>query len=286
MILKNRTKSLIQVHIAVFLFGFSALFGKFLNLSPIVIVFGRVTFAAIALGAILILSKKHFKLKPKKDYFYMFFLGFIFAFHWAAFFQSVQVSNIAIAVLTFSTYPLFVTFMEPYFFKEKIRQKDIIIALITFSGIMLVIPSFELKNNFTQGALWGIIAGFTGAMLTIYNKLFVKKYSGMLLAFYECSFAAIILLPFVYCTQFKLGSSDVLLLILLGVIFTALSHVLYITSVSHMKAQLASIITCLEPVYGIIFAVILLNEIPTIRTLTGGLIILGSTIYATLKPKD
>ncbi len=286
MLLNKRTLALIQVHLAVFLFGFSALFGKILSLTPITIVFYRVVIATLTLGTIIFLLKQKLKLISKRDYFFMFILGSIFSIHWITFFKSVQVSTVAIGVLTFSTYPIFVTFLEPYFFKEKIRQKDIISAALAFSGIVLVIPSFELSNNITQGAFWGVISGLTGAFLTIFNKMLVKKYSGIQLAFYQCLFASILLFPFVFSSSPALKSNDFFLLILLGVIFTALSHVLYINSVLHIKAQLASIITCLEPVYGIVFAIILLKETLGIRTIVGGAIILGSIIFATLKSRN
>ena len=279
-IMNAKTKSLIEIHIAVFLFGFSSIFGKVINQLPVTIVFGRVAFAAITLGVILLYFKDSFKLKSQKDYYSLAILGFIFAIHWITFFQSIKVSNIAIAVITFSTFPIFVTFMEPYVFNEKIRKVDIVISLITFIGILFVVPEFNLANSSTQGALWGIAAGFTCAILTIYSKKSVEKYSGILVSFYQCTTAAVILLPFVFQLRPTLQKSDILLLGLLGVIFTALSHTLFIKGVKHIKAQLASIIVSLEPIYGITFAAILLKEIPTGRTLIGGIIILGSILYA------
>lgn len=283
--MNNKTKSLIEIHIAVFLFGFSALFGKVINQLAITIVFARVLFAAITLGITLILLKSNFKLKSKKDFIALTTLGLIFAIHWVTFFQSIKVSSIAIAVITFSTFPIFVTFMEPYIFKENLKKSDIIIALITFTGILLVVPEFNLANNYTQGALWGVAAGFTCAILTIYSKKYIEKYSGILISFYQCLTAAIILCPFVFCLKLSVSPKEVVLLILLGVIFTALSHTLFIRGTEHVKAQLASIIVCLEPVYGITFAAILLKEIPNCRTIIGGVIILGCVLYASFNLK-
>lgn len=283
--MKEETKSLFLVHIAVFLFGFSSLFGKLINQSPITIVFGRVLFATITLTLILFYFKQKFKLESKKDFIYLTAFGGLFAIHWITFFQAVQLSNVAVAVLTFSTFPVFVTFMEPYFFKEKIKQIDIIVAITAFIGVTLIIPEFELKNKITQGAIWGIISGLTCAVLILFSRKYVRKYSSLLISFYQCATSTIILFPFIIFTKPILAENDLILLILLGVIFTALSHTLFIKSVQHIKAQLASIITCLEPVYGIIFAAIILNEIPSPKTFIGGCVILGAIIYATLKSK-
>jgi drug/metabolite transporter (DMT)-like permease len=77
-----------------------------------------------------------------------------------------------------------------------------------------------------------------------------------------------------------------LLLILLGIVCTAVAHSLFISGSSNVKAQTASIIASLEPVYGIIFSMILLSEIPTLQITLGGLIILGSSIYVTIKSRN
>ena len=75
------------------------------------------------------------------------------------------------------------------------------------------------------------------------------------------------------------------MLLLLGVVFTALAHTLFIRSMRTIKAQQASIIISLEPVYGIVLAALLLSEIPTVRMLIGGGLILGAAIYTMRRSK-
>ncbi len=278
--MQQKTKSLLEIHIAVLLFGLAGLFGKFIILPSALIVLGRVFFASIALGAVLRFSKQDIRLASKKDYFLLGLLGIILAIHWTTFFHSVQISTVAIGLLTFSTFPVFTTFIEPFVFKEKLKTKDIVIALVTLFGVALIIPTFELGNNVTQGAIWGTVSGFTFAILSILNRKYVKKYSSLTIAFYQDLVATIVLLPFLFFTNASFHLKDILLLILLGVVFTAVSHSLFIKGMTHIKAQLASIIASLEPVYGIIFAIFLLNEIPTARTIMGGVIILGATFVA------
>ena len=101
------------------------------------------------------------------------------------------------------------------------------------------------------------------------------------MAFYQDFFACIFLLPFVLVSPVIITKSDWGLLILLGVVFTAFAHTLFIRSMKNIKAQQASIIVSLEPVYGIIFAVLLLSEIPSLRTVIGGILILGAAFYTT-----
>jgi drug/metabolite transporter (DMT)-like permease len=280
-----KNKSLTEIHIAVFLFGLSGLFGKFLALPPMIIVLGRVFFSSIFLFCIMKYLKNDIKLKQKKHYVQLALMGMLLAIHWSTFFKSIQVSTVAIGLLTFSTFPVFVAFLEPYFFKEKIRLSDINSAIITFIGVILVIPRFEIGNTLTQGVLWGILSGFTYAILSMLNRSYVKQYASTVIAFYEQFAATIILLPFLFLQKPVFQRSDLLLLILLGTVFTGISHTLFINGLKNIKTQIASIISCLEPVYGIVFAIFLLGEIPTIREAIGGIVILGAIIYSTVKSK-
>lgn len=194
-------------------------------------------------------------------------------------------STVAIGLLTFSTFPVFVTFLEPYFFKEKIKLSDIVIAIVTFLGVLLVIPKLELGNNLTQGVVWGVISGFTYAILSMLNRKYVKEYSSSVIAFYEQFVATIVLIPFLFLQKPTFYLGDILLLIILGMIFTGISHLLFINGLKNIKTQTAGIISSLEPVYGILFAVFLLREIPTLREILGGIIILGTVLYSTIKSK-
>jgi drug/metabolite transporter (DMT)-like permease len=90
------------------------------------------------------------------------------------------------------------------------------------------------------------------------------------------------LFPLLFFKDFSIRPMDFLLLAVLGIFCTALAHVLFIKSLVHIRTQLASIIACLEPVYGILFAFALLGEIPALRTILGGGIILGTIVAASM----
>lgn len=282
--LKNR--SLAEIHIAVLLFGFAGLFGKLIPLPSLIIVFGRVIFASSFLFIVLLFQKQNIKLKNKKDYLYFSIQGVILAFHWVTFFLAIQLSTVAIGLLTFSTFPVFVTFIEPIFFKDKIKPKDILIAFITFLGVALVIPNFTFENTMTQGAIYGILSGFTFAILSVLNKKYVNEYKSLVISFYQCFVAIFVLLPFVLVLKPVFEVKDILLLSLLGIVFTGISHTLFINGLKNVKAQTASIIASLEPVYGIIATVVLIGEIPVIREVIGGIIILAMAAYSTLETRN
>ena len=279
----QKRHGLVEIHIAVLLFGLAGLFGKFLFLPPLVIVFGRTSFAALTLTAILFYSKTQIRTKSIRDFTVLILLGGILAIHWITFFHAIQISTVAVGLLTFSTFPVFVTFMEPYFFKEKLRPFDMLTAVSVVLGLILVIPSLDVQNNITQGAFWGTMSGFTFAVLSLLNRKYVGTYPPMVIVWYQNWMATLILFPFLFFQDLSLHLTDFLLLAILGIFCTALAHVLFIKSLVRIKTQLASITACLEPVYGIIFAFVLLGEIPALRTIIGGSIILGTIAIASMK---
>lgn len=281
----DKNKSLMQIHLAVLLFGLSGLFGKFITLPPIIIVSGRVCFSSAFLFIVIKVFKRGIRLKEKRHYLYLIIMGGILVIHWTTFFKAIQMSTVAIGLLTFSTFPVFVTFLEPYFFKEKLKVSDVIVAVITFLGVALVIPKFELCNDVTQGVIWGVISGFTYALLSMFNRKYVNEYSSLVVAFYEQIVAAVLLIPVWFVSHPVVQTKDILLIILLAVVFTGISHTLFIEGLKNIKTQTAGIISCLEPLYAIIFAALLLNEIPGIREVLGGVIILGTVFYSTIKSK-
>ncbi|MBW2178286.1 MAG: EamA family transporter [Deltaproteobacteria bacterium] len=278
-----KTQALISIHLSVLLFGVAGLFGKLIHLSPSMIVFGRTLFASIALAIVLPMLKTEFRIKSKSDLLGFFCMGAILAVHWMAFFHSIQISTVAIGLLTYSSFPIFVTFLEPFFLGEKVRVFDILISVVVFWGLVLVIPEFDLSNNLTRGVFWGVFSGFTFAVLSILNRRYVADYSALAIALYQDVVACLILLPFVGHSVLSLTSSQWSYLVLLGVVFTALAHTLFIRGMLVVKAQLASVIACLEPVYGILIALAVLHEIPSSREIFGGVVIVGAIVYATQK---
>ena len=277
---------LFEIHIAVLFFGLAGLFGKLVNQPPTVIVFGRVLFAMAFLLPAMWYLKQSLRLSRTRDYFALLLQGFILALHWGTFFQAIQVATVAVGLITFSTFPIFVTFLEPVFFKEKLRPADVVLALVTFTGVVVVVPAFNLDNTTTQGALWGITSGLTFALLSIMNRKYARAYSSLVVAFYQDAAAALFLIPFLFLPAPVMTLPDMLWLALLGIVFTGVAHSLFIRGLAHVKAQAASIIASLEPVYGILAAALLLGESPALRELAGGVVILGAALYATLRKAD
>lgn len=280
---KESNKGLISLHLAVLLLGVVGLFAKVVNLPSVIIVLGRVFFSSIFLWCFLFFRKQKILLNEKKDYVWMIGAGMVLAVHWTCHMQAIQTSTVAIGTLVFSTFPLFVTFMEPYLFHEKLKISDIICALVMLAGVLFIVPEFELSNSMTQGVLWGLGSAFTYAILGLLNRRFTTTYQAPVVSFYEQSVACIVLLPTLFVLRPEITVKDAGMLLIMGVVFTAIAHTLFINSLKTVKVRTAGIVSGLESVYSIIAALIFLGEVPGVKEIVGGVIIMAAVFYSTLK---
>jgi drug/metabolite transporter (DMT)-like permease len=284
--MSRHSRNLLQIHAAVLLFGLAGLFGKLLlPWKPVVISFGRVVLASLAL--LVVARWRRVVLGPLSRGSLAAFiaLGVLLAVHWTTFFQSVQASSVALALITYSTFPVFVAFLEPLFFREKLRASDVVLAAVALGGIATLRPDWKLEDRATQGVLWGIGSGLTFALLSLLNRKYVRHHSSITIALYQDVFAAVVLLPFALWQWPTFTVGDVLLLVVLGVLCTAVAHALFIAGMHGISARTASMIACLEPVYGTLLAAVSLNEIPSPRVLLGGTVVLAVAFYATVRPQ-
>ena len=217
--IRNRHRlSLIQIHVAALLAGFTGLFGKFLDVSPATITCGRSAFGCLALACGAALTATSLRLRSGNDLLVLACSGAILAVHWISFFLSIQVSSVAVGLLAFATFPLFVTFLEPFFFRERLRGIDVLTALIVVAGLMLVTPELNLGNRLTQGVLWGILSALAYAVLSLLSRSYVRIYPTLTVTFYQQLIAALCTLPIALFRPSPITPGDILLLLILGVV--------------------------------------------------------------------
>lgn len=274
-------KKLMILHTAVLLFGLSGLFGKLIETPALIIVSGRVIFATIFLYIVLKLKKEKIELTSQTSKKIMILQGSLLFFHWFSFFQAIKLSSVALGLLSFSSFPIFTTFMEPLFFKEKLERGKIVTAIITFIGISMVIPLNGIDIKMLSGISMGVFSGFSFAILAIMNKKFSNSVSGIKLTFYQCLGASFWSIPVLFLWNKVPSIKDIFLMIVLGVVFTGIAHTLFVISLKGISASTVSVTTCLEPVYGIIFAAFILGEIPSLKIILGSSIIILAAILAT-----
>jgi drug/metabolite transporter (DMT)-like permease len=280
----NKNKGIAQLHLAVVLFGMAGLFGKLLILPAMIIVLGRVFFASWVLGAFLIFKNRTFSFKTTdlKTFIWLAALGVLLAFHWFSFFYAIQLTTVALGLITFATFPIFTAILEPLMLREKFEWKFLALAIIAGFGVYLASGGDFSKVNVFEGVIWGILSGLSFSFLSIGNRKMTSHTTALNVAFIEDLVATLVLIPFIFILDFEMTPYKWLLVFLLGTFLTAGAHYLFIHSLMTIKTRTASIITSLEPVYGIILAVFILREIPDIKMIIGCTIIIGIGIFISL----
>ncbi len=278
-----KKKYILYLNAAVLLFGFAGLFGKWIHLPSLGITFGRVLISSVSLGLYMLLTKQSFAVDRRKDLLLLILGGAVLSLHWWAVFESIRISSVAIGCITFSTFPLFITFAEPVFSHEKLKWRNVILALIIMAGLIITVPEFSLDNNAFRGILIGMISPIAYTILTMINKTFSTRYTGTKISFYEQGAAVLFLLPFIFGLQIQPTWKDIGLLIVFGTLTTAFAHTLFISCLKEVPARLAGICSSMETVYGILFALLFLGEVPTLREVIGAAVILGAVVYAQIR---
>jgi drug/metabolite transporter (DMT)-like permease len=276
-------RALAEIHLAVLLFGLAGLFGKWLALSAFLIVFGRVLFAAPVLAVVLAALRRRLFARRPEDLAMFGLLGLLLAVHWYGFFRSIQVSTVAVGLLSYSTFPLFTAFLEPLMLGDRFDRRAVFLSVVCLAGVVLIVPRFSLEESVLRGVLWGLLAAASFALLSILNRKLRRRHDGLSIAFHQDAFAALFLAPLaVIAPPASISVRDVALLAVLGWLCTAGAHTVFIDGLKSVSARTASLISALEPVYGVALAAVFLAEIPAPRTVLGGALILAAVLAASI----
>ena len=276
--------SLAALHLGVALFGFAGLFGKWIAWDPVAIVLGRTAVAAIVLAFVVRYRKGALRLPALG----MIPNGVILAMHWVAFFTAIKVSTVAIGLLGYASFPMFVPLLERVMLRIPVRRGEMAKAALVALGLVLLVPEFTWASHTVRGLAWGVLSGFLFALMTVRTrKLSPERWSSEM-ALWQNTIAALCVAP-VVAWQGGLGGQftahTLLLIVLLGVFCTALAHTLYIASLARLSAATVAVVAALEPVYGILFAVWLLGEVPDLRTIAGAALLVTAAALASRRAR-
>ena len=287
--MNSQQQSLLYLHSAVLLFGGTALFSKLIGLPALDITVYRTAVAAIVLFIVLSLQKQKIRLSSTKDYGIALLLGIVVGIHWVTYFAGMQMAGVTVGIIAFFTYPVITVFLEPlltrFLGKNKVsskpKQKDVLIAFIVMIGIFLLIPEISLGNQVTLGIATGVLSAFFFALRNILHKNYFSHYSGPHTMLYQTLVAFLMLCLFVEVPPMDVTNNDWLLILLVGVIFTAMPHALFASSLRHLSATTAGLIACLQPLYGSVLAFLLLSERVDMWTIIGGLLVISAALFET-----
>lgn len=220
----------------------------------------------IALGGIfLFMLIRRQKLIPDlKSLGIYFLIGLIVALHWITFYGSIKASNVSVTLACFSTGSLFSAFVEPVFFRRKVRTYEIVFGLMVVAALVMI---FSVETKYTFGIILGILAAFTSSLMGVFNAMLVRNgHNGSLVSLYEMTGGFLGLSVYVLLAHpwegglFTMNSSDLYFLLLLGLACTTVPFLISMHVLKTISPYTVSLTLNLETLYGIIFAFFIYHE--------------------------
>jgi len=260
--LKNKFKNQLHLHFIVFIWGFTAILGALISIDAVPLVWFRVLLAALVLFIFLKIRKIPFN-ENGSDMLKLFFGGVLVALHWVTFFHAIKISTISTTLITLSSSAFFVVIIKPFFEKKRIEVYELLLAVLAMLGFVVI---FYSETLYTKGILVALLSAMLVAFFSVYNSKLIKSYRGSKIAFYELFFAGIFLTVILIVKNdfngayFELSQSDWFYLLLLAVICTAYPFVVATNLLKKMSPFTIVLTNNLEPVYGIILALIIFGE--------------------------
>ncbi|MGM5631151.1 DMT family transporter [Apibacter raozihei] len=283
--------ALAQLHLIVFMWGFTGVMGKLITIGAIPLVWCRLLIASILLFAYLrFLTKESFSIN-RKLFLQLIGCGIIIGTHWVLFYGSIKISNISIATSTLSTGTLFVALLEPLFFKRKIRISEILLSIVIVICIVLI---FNTEMSYWKGIIMGIACAFLSALFSTINGVMYHKGSSTIITFYEMIGGFLILTLFMCLSNswdsvISIQPMDTLWLLILGGLLTSFPLVMTMRLMKHITPFTLMLSVNLEPVYAILIAFIVWKDSermsPTFYIATA-IMILAICINEYLKTKN
>jgi drug/metabolite transporter (DMT)-like permease len=283
-----------KLHFIVFLWGFSSILGKLISLPTIEMVLYRSIIAVAGMGVLIFIVRGTFKV-TKIELVKLILIGFVVALHWVSFFGSGRVSNISVSLVGFATNSLWAALLEPLFNRTRIKKFELFLGLVVILGLYII---FSFDFQYKLGLLIGVLSGFTAALFSVFNSKMIKTIDSYTITFYEMIGVFIGLTLFMpiykntwavnHTLQLSPSLNDWIYLVLLAVGCSVYAYSQAVELMKKLSVFVIQLSLNLEPVYGIIMAVIIFKEKEKmgVNFYAGTLIILlAVALYPLLKNK-
>ena len=256
-------KAFLQLHIAVFLAGFTGILGRLISLNEGMIVWYRLLFTAITMWILFSILKKIHKI-PLADILKISGVGFIAAMHWVTFYGSIKYANVSVALVCFSAIGFFTALFEPLILRQRVNRAELLLGLLTIAGIYLI---FYFDGQYKTGIIIGLISAILASLFPIFNREFLKRINVETMLTWQQTGGLImlsILLP-LYLQRFPVenfipGAEDIMWLLVLSWFCSFIAFQFSSNALKRLSAFTVNLTFNLEPIYGILLAFIVYKE--------------------------
>jgi drug/metabolite transporter (DMT)-like permease len=251
------------LHFIVFIWGWTAILGKLITLPAVKLVWLRLPIALIGILAYLLILRKPLLTSLRNTGIYL-ATGLVVAIHWICFYEAIKASNVSVTLACFSTGSLFTAFIEPLFFKRKIKSYELVFGAMVIGALCII---FRVETQYTTGIILGILAALTSSVFGVLNGFYVKRgHDGVHISLYEMFGGLLGMTCFVLIAHpypgplIEMSQENFWYLLLLGLVCTSLPFLISLRILKTISPYTVSLTLNLETVYGIIFAYFIFHE--------------------------
>lgn len=281
----NHLKHLSGLLLATLFISTSGVLGKYIAMPSEAIVWFRSAFAMVFLFSFCKYRKINLKVADAKTHLPLIISSLFMAGHWITYFYALKLSNVALGMLSLFTFPVITALLEPVFLKTKFNPIHIVLGIIVLIGIYILAPNFDLESSDVKGILFGLLSALFYSIRVLILKQHVHKHHGSMLMFYQTLVITIAMFPVLFFMDLSGFQSQFPYLLLIAILTTAIGHSLMVHSLKFFSASATTIISSIQPIFGIIIAFLVVNEIPTMNTVWGGLLILSTVVIESIRSK-
>lgn len=252
----DNIKSYLNLHLIVFIWGFTAVLGALITIEADALVWYRMGIAAVFLFLFILFKKKSFQI-PIKEFFKLFFVGLLIALHWIFFFEAIHVANVSITLAVFSLGAFLTSILEPVFYGRKVLWYEVFFGLIIIAALAMIL---QVEMHYFAGMMLALASIIIGVLFTLMNGKLIEKHEPSVITFYEfLAGVFFITIYFLFTNKFNvdffiLTASDWVYLLILSSICTAYAFTASVKVMRILSPYTVMLTTSLEPVYGIFFA--------------------------------
>jgi drug/metabolite transporter (DMT)-like permease len=275
-------KALLQIHLCVVVWGFTAILGKLITLPAFALVWWRMLLVVAAL-CLLPAFWRGIRNLDLRTLAIFAGIGVIVALHWVTFYGAIKLANASVAATCMGVAPILVSIVEPWITGRRFEWRELLIGIAAVPGVMLVVGG--TPGGMRIGILVGILSALLVAVFGALNKRYVERGDALAVTGLELAAGTAFLTLLAVLAGGAQGTElpvpdlhDTLLLLVLSLACTLFPFALSLVALRHLSAFSAQLAVSLEPVYAVVLATLILNEQRELGLLfyLGLAIILGS----------
>jgi drug/metabolite transporter (DMT)-like permease len=281
-------KDYVQLHFIVLIWGFTAILGKLLQpLDSSAVVLFRTMLAVVGMGVILLVRKQTISI-PAGDRWRLLATGGIIALHWVTFFLAARIANVSVCLAGMATSSLWASVLEPILLRRRIRLVEVLLGVIVMSGLYLI---FRFEFDKVVGLAMAVFSAMLSSLFTIINSRFTQRHDALVISFYEMAGASVGALG-MWMLVWATDSANRVVqyvpqepvqwvwLLILSLVCTVYAYSVGVRLLRKFSPYLAILTVNLEPVYGILLAVLIFGDAEHMTTgfYLGTLVILAAVL--------